>query len=290
MKLLLIDGDSLAHRCYYSNINKEKILTNQDGCPIAICSGFITSLASLLTRLNPSHLAIAFNSSVNSFRSQICPEYKQNRDHNKPENFVIDLRNLRGLLSEMNIYNINISGFEVGDIIATIVNQTSCSIVIHSNDKKNLQLVSDRVLVHYSHGKTHQIYNPDLVEQEFGFSPQLIPLYKAIAGNPSDNIKGVAGIGKITAAQLIQKYGNLANIFANLSELKPKMQSKLQDNKLLIENLLKVTKLDHNIPLNFLLENCQINQIITNTSIAQELDIQHLVNRINIEYNSMTVY
>lgn len=281
MKLLLIDGDSLAHRCYYSNINKDKILTNQDGCPIAICSGFITSLGSLLARLNPSHIAIAFNSSVNSFRYQVCPEYKQNRDHNKPEDFAVDLRNLRCLLSEMNICNINISGFEVGDILATIVNKTNCSIVIHSNDKKILQLVSDRVSVHYTYGKTHQIYNPDLVNKEFGFSSELIPLYKAIAGNPSDNIKGVAGMGKITAAQLIQQYGNLENIFTNLSELKPKMQIKLQDNRLLIKNLLKITQLEKNVPLNFLLENCDVNQIKTNTSIGQELDIQHLVNKIN---------
>ena len=281
MKLLLIDGDSLAHRCYYSNINKEKIICNQDGCPIAICSGFITSLSSLLARLNPSHIAIAFNSPVNSFRYQVCPEYKQNRDHHKPENFMIDLRNLRGLLSEMNICNINISGFEVGDILATIVNKTSCPIVIHSNDKKNLQLVSDRVSVHYTHGKTHQIYNPDLVKKEFGFSPELIPLYKAIAGNSSDNIKGVTGIGKITAAQVIQKYGNLENIFANLVELKPRMQTKLRDNQLLIKNLLKITQLEKHVPLSFLLENCYVNQIKTNTSIGQELEIQHLVNRIN---------
>ena len=71
MKLLLIDGESLAHRCYYSNINKEKILANDDGCPIAICSGFMASMRSLLMRLNPSHLAIAFNSPVNSFRYQV---------------------------------------------------------------------------------------------------------------------------------------------------------------------------------------------------------------------------
>ena len=282
MKLLLIDGDSLAHRCYYSNVNKEKILTNQDGCPIAICTGFITAVTSLLTRLNPSHLAIAFNSPGPSFRSQICPEYKQNRDHHKPENFVIDLRNLRLLLSEMTICNLNISGYEVGDILATIVAQTSCPSVIHSNDKKNLQLVSDRVLMHYTHGKTYQIYTTELVTKEFGFSPELIPLFKAIAGNPSDNIKGVAGIGKITAAQLIQKYGDLTHIFANLSALKPKMQTKLQDNKLLISKLLQVTQLNKNIPLNFSLENCSINQIVTNTSIAQELEIQHLVNKIKL--------
>lgn len=151
MKLLLIDGDSLAHRCYYSNVNKEKILTNSDGCPIAICSGFLISLRSLLTRLNPSHLAIAFNSPVHSFRYQVCPEYKQNRDHTKPEDFLIDLRNLRCLLGEMNICNLNISGFEVGDLLATITERTSCPIVIHSNDKKILQLVSDRVSVHYTH-------------------------------------------------------------------------------------------------------------------------------------------
>jgi len=288
MTLLLIDGESLAHRCYYSNINKEKILTNSDGCPIAICSGFIASLRSLLTRLNPSHLAIrqawhcviAFNSPVNSFRYQVYPEYKQNRDRNKPEDFVIDLRNLRLLLGEMNVCNLNVAGFEVGDILATIVNQTDCPIIIHSNDKKILQLVSDRVSVHYSHGKTHQIYNPDLVTEEFGFSPELIPLFKAIAGNSSDNVKGVAGIGKITAAQLIKQQGNIANIFANLSELKPKMQKKLQDNKLLIEQLLKITELSKNVPLNFSLENCQLNQINTNTDIAQELEIQHLVNKI----------
>ncbi len=282
MKLLLIDGDSLAHRCYYSNVNKDKILTNRDGCPIAICSGFITVLSSLLTRLNPSHLAIAFNSRHPSFRSQICPEYKQNRDHHKPENFVIDLRNLRLLLSEMTICNLNISGYEVGDILATIVAQTRCPSLIHSNDKKNLQLVSDRVLVHYTHGKTYQIYNPELVTKEFGFSPELIPLFKAIAGNPSDNIKGVAGIGKITAAQLIQKYGDLTHILANLSALKPKIQTKLRDNKLLISRLLQVTQLNKNIPLNFSLENCSINQIVTNTSIAQELEIQHLVNKIKL--------
>ena len=290
MKLLLLDGDSLAHRCYYSNINKDKIIRNQEGCPIAICSGFISYLTSLLTRFNPSHLAIAFNSPVQSFRSQIYPEYKQNRDHNKPEDFIIDLRNLRLLLREMNICNLNIPGFEVGDILATIVDQTSCPIVIHSNDKKNLQLVSDRVLVHYSHGKTHQIYNPDLVQQEFGFSPELIPLFKAIAGNASDNIKGVAGIGKITAAQLIQKYGNLSNIWANLSALKPKMQTKLEANKTLIETLLKITQLDKNIALNFSLENCQINQIKTNTSIGQELEIQHLINKINQQESSITSY
>ena len=281
MKLLLIDGESLAHRCYYSNINKEKILANDDGCPIAICSGFMASMRSLLVRLNPSHLAIAFNSPVNSFRYQVYPEYKQNRDRHKPEDFVIDLRNLRLLLGEMNICNLNIAGFEVGDILATMVDQTDCPIVIHSNDKKILQLVSDRVSVHYTHGKTHQIYNPNLVTEEFGFSPDLIPLFKAIAGNSSDNIKGVAGIGKITATKLMKTHGNLDNIFANLAELKPKMQTKLQDNKMLIKQLLQVTTFERNVPLKFSLENCQINQIQTDTSIAPELEIQHLIDKLS---------
>ena len=281
MKLLLIDGESLAHRCYYSNINKEKILANDDGCPIAICSGFMASMRSLLVRLTPSHLAIAFNSPVNSFRYQVYPEYKQNRDRHKPEDFVIDLRNLRLLLGEMNICNLNIAGFEVGDILATMVDQTDCPIVIHSNDKKILQLVSDRVSVHYTHGKTHQIYNPNLVTEEFGFSPDLIPLFKAIAGNSSDNIKGVAGIGKITATKLMKTHGNLDNIFANLAELKPKMQTKLQDNKMLIKQLLQVTTFERNVPLKFSLENCQINQIQTDTSIAPELEIQHLIDKLS---------
>ena len=106
-------------------------------------------------------------------------------------------------------------------------------------------------------------------------------MFKAIAGNSSDNIKGVAGIGKITATQLIKQQGNLANIFANLSELKPKMQTKLQDNKMLIKQLLQVTTFERNIPLKFSLENCQINQIQTDTSIAPELEIQHLIDKLS---------
>lgn len=293
MKLLIIDGHSLAYRCYYAVKNSPSgLLVSLDQVPITICSGFLKSLAKLLREHTPTHLTICFDSEGKTWRHKLYPKYKANRvkDPEEKKIIYIDLRNLQAILKEKAIAVSKLSGCEADDLIATICNQIvnqelgtgnyELDIVIASGDKDLLQLVNDdlNISVHHLH-KNSKIYSEKDVIEEYGVEPHRVPDFKALVGDDSDNIPGIDGIGRISAFKLLnsdQSPRNAEAIAFNLDKIPPTFAKKIkgQTEKLLLFK--KLTQLDNIVlPANsFEINQFSNTDLSKQSSMAEELGVK----------------
>ena len=182
-------------------------------------------------------------------------------------------------------------GYEADDVVATI-SQTAkqdAEVYIVSGDLDNLQLVDQRVNV-YTLGrgiKDSVVYNTEKVVERFGVNPEQMNDFKALTGDVSDNIPGVPGVGKTTAAELIQKYQSIENLYSELATdtavVKPKIKEALKQNKEKAFLSLKLVKTDKNVPIDFVLESCKFGDFNKEKvkSIFLELGFNSLVERID---------
>ena len=301
-KILIIDGHSLAYRCYYAVKNTpEGLIVNPDGVPITIATGFLRSLSLLLKKHQPTHLAVCFDPGGKTWRHQLYPEYKANRikETEEQETIGIEIRNLQTILKEKGIAVCKVPNFEADDVIATICDRLYSSwedkgmaendedysipglkMVISSADKDLLQLVDDDqdISVDYSHGKNSKLYTEKEVFQEFGIRAFQIPDYKALVGDKSDNIPGVKGIGKISATHLLRDQDGLHHITAIvgcLDKIKPVLAKKIEPEKDKLKLWYKLTKLENNIKgVYFFLDKFANTDIDRESATAIELGIE----------------
>ncbi len=280
-KLLLIDGDNLAYRCFLARQNSPTgLLVNSEGVPITVCSGFLHSLNKLIRDHSPTHLAIAFDSEQPTFRHELYPPYKANR---KPipqyQEFQIDLRNLKLILADKQVACFSQPRYETEDIIRTIVQQNQIhqdlATIIVSSDKDLLQLVNDRshVFVYCNLGHKSQLYNETQVQKEYGIKPGQIPDYKALLGHKSHNIPGVKGIGKISATFLLNKYQTIEKISQEESNLEPIYQKKLMGQFLELLKFKQLTQLQTIPNFHWDLNSCLMAQIQQESETALELGL-----------------
>ena len=280
-KLLLIDGDNLAYRCFLARQNSPTgLLVNSEGVPITICSGFLHSLKKLIRDHAPTHLAIAFDSGQPTFRHELYPPYKANR---KPipqyQDFQIDLRNLKWILSDKQVACFSQPRYETEDIIHTIVKHNyghqNLSTIIVSSDKDLLQLVNDRseVFVYYKLGHKSQLYNESQVEKEYGIKPWQLADYKALVGHKGNNIPGVKGIGKISATSLLNKYQTVEKISQEESNLEPIYQKKLMGQSSQLLKFKQLTQLQTIPNFHWDLNCCHVGKIQEQSAIALELEL-----------------
>lgn len=231
-KVLLVDANSLANRAFYAL----PPLSTVKGVPTGAVYGFLTMLLRLIDETKPGYVLCAFDHPSPTFRHQEFEEYKGTRKPS-PEEFKEQIPLLKEALSVLNIPIVELPGFEADDIIGTLActySRNGFPVTILSGDKDCLQLVGDnREVVIFVRGisETKQ-YDRDAVIEDMGISPEQVPDFKGLAGDPSDNIPGVKGIGPKTAAKLLQEYGSLENIYANIDKVTPKrVQSLLRDQK-----------------------------------------------------------
>lgn len=289
-KLLIVDGHSLAYRCFYALKNSPTgLITDKIGTPITITSGFLRSLSLLLAKHKPTHLAIAFDSAGETWRHRLYPEYKGNRhkDPDEQELIQVDIRNLQAILREKEIRACKISILEADDIIATICdrlhsdteNDDNLQIVISTADKDLLQLVDDElnICVDYQHGRNSQIYHEKEIVEEFGIKPCQIPDYKALVGDKSDNIPGVKGIGKISASHVLSdnKGFHFATAIANnLDKIPPMLAKKIEPQKEQLLLWYKLTKLKTINGLYYFLDDFENTDLSVRSAIAVELGVE----------------
>ena len=226
--LYLIDGSGFIFRAYHAL----PPMTRHDGTPINAVMGFSNMLFKLLKDLDdgerPSHLACIFDRARKTFRNDIYPDYKAHRPP-APDDLVPQFPIIREAVDAFNVPAIDSDGFEADDIIATYARRAEAAgfkVTIVSSDKDLMQLVGEQVSMFDSMKNRH--IGPDEVFEKFGVTPDKVIEIQALAGDSSDNVPGVPGIGVKTAAQLILEYGDLDSLLARAEEIKqPKRRQNL---------------------------------------------------------------
>ncbi|MCL2531312.1 MAG: DNA polymerase I [Oscillospiraceae bacterium] len=229
MKLLVLDGNSILNRAFYGI----KLLTTKDGRYTNAIFGFLSMYLALRDQAQPDGIAVAFDVKAPTFRHEMYDGYKAQRKGMPPE-LAEQLPVLKELLAAMGLCVLECPGWEADDILGTLAYScTDDDCILATGDRDALQLVNDRVQVWLAKTKETLRYTPALVQEEYGLTPaQLIDL-KALMGDSSDNIPGVAGVGQKTAQALMMQFGTLENIYANLDDasIKAGVRAKLETGR-----------------------------------------------------------
>ncbi|NDE66076.1 MAG: DNA polymerase I [Actinobacteria bacterium] len=250
-RLLLIDGHSMAYRAFYA-LPAENFTTATGQHTNAIY-GFATMLLSLLSSEKPTHVAVAFDVSRNTFRSEIFPEYKANRTKT-PDEFRSQMSYLHELVSAFGITQFEVEGYEADDVIATITKQAekeSAEVLICTGDRDSFQLVNDKTTVLYPKRGVSDLarMTPDAVQEKYGMSPAQYPDFAALRGDPSDNLPSIPGVGEKTAAKWVVEFGSLQELLSNVDKVGGKVGQALRDS---IDNVIRnreLTQLVAEVPL-----------------------------------------
>lgn len=223
--LYLIDGSSYIYRAYYAI----RHLSSPKGFPTNALYGFTQMLLKVIKDRRPGQIAVVFDVGRTTFRTDLYPEYKANRSA-MPDDLVPQIAPIKEMVRAFNIPVLELAGYEADDIIGTIARQCQergMEAVVVTGDKDLMQIVSDRVtLLDTMKDKVSGI--PE-VEERFGVGPEGVIDILGLAGDTSDNIPGVPGIGEKTAIKLIQEFGSLDELLSRANEVKGKTGEKLRE-------------------------------------------------------------
>lgn len=254
-KLLIIDGNSILNRAYYGI----RPLTAPDGTPTNAVYGFLNILLKHLDEESYDYLCVAFDVKEKTFRHKRYELYKAQRKP-APEDFLVQLPLMKEVLAAMNCMCMELPGYEADDIIGTvskICDQSDVECNILTGDKDDLQLISDNTtvkLVVTRMGRTTTTdYHPEQFREKYGIEPSEFVDVKALMGDASDNIPGVAGVGEKTAMSLIQNYKNIDYIYEHIDELEIKegVRNKLKNDRDNAYLSYELATIDRNAPIDF---------------------------------------
>ena len=262
----LIDGSGYIFRAYYA---LPPLTRKSDGLPVGAVSGFCNMLFKLLedSKSNenlekPTHFAVIFDSARKNFRNEIYPEYKGNRS-DAPDDLIPQFEYIRKSVLAFNLPSIELINYEADDLIATYVEQIlseGARATIVSSDKDLMQLYKKKVRI-YDPMK-NKFINEDDINAKFGVKPEKIVDVQALAGDSTDNVPGVPGIGVKTAAELINQYGNLENLLKNANKIKQNKRREtltLNKDKAIISKKLVVLK--NNVPIKNKIDEFELKKI-----------------------------
>ena len=224
--LLAIDGNSLLYQAYHAFYKAN--LTTRDGFPTGALKGFFTKLVELF-KLEPSHVLVAFDVHQPTFRHERYADYKLGR---KPadEDLKKQMPVVRELLKEMGIAVIECPRYEADDILGTFARKAEADgmdTLIATGDRDSFQLISDRTGVYYT--KDNTVIDKTVLKERYGLEPDRMRDLKALMGDSSDHIPGVAGVGEKTALKLLETYGDLESVLSHANEVKGKLGERLQN-------------------------------------------------------------
>jgi len=277
-KFVIIDGNSLINRAFYGL----PPLKSLSGKPCGAIYGFINMMLSVISNEKPKYLVCVFDAGKHTFRHDIFKEYKGTRGP-MPEDLHAQLKDLKELLSVMGIKTLEKSEIEADDIVGTLTRKFNEEFILISGDKDLLQLVNEHTTVWLNKKGISDVLKvtPEVLKSEFGLEPYQVIELKAIMGDSSDNIPGVAGIGKVGANKLIAEYQNLDAIYENVNNLAKGIQAKLIENKEMayLSRQLATIKLD--VELDCELKDCEYKLPFNSQtySIMQDLDFKSILKR-----------
>jgi DNA polymerase-1 len=250
-RLLLLDGHSLAYRAFFA-LPAENFRTGTGQTTNAVY-GFTSMLINLLRDEQPTHLAVCFDVSRKTFRSERYAEYKANRS-TTPDDFRGQVDLIKEVLRALVIPEFSVDNFEADDLIATLATQAEAEgfqVLITTGDRDAFQLVSDNVTVLYPKRGVSDLgrIDPAEVMARYGLTPTQYPDFAALRGDPSDNLPSIPGVGEKTAAKWVREFGSLAELTDRVDEVKGKAGDALRAN---LANVLlnrQLTELIRDVPL-----------------------------------------
>jgi DNA polymerase-1 len=250
-KLLLLDGYSLAYRAFHA-LPVENFTTSS-GQPTNALYGFTSMVLNLLRDINPTHIAVAFDVSRKTFRSERFPEYKATRAKT-PDEFRSQIELLREIIEALGITHVEREGYEADDVIATLARQAAGAgfhVDICSGDRDCFQLVTDQITVLYPKKGVSELANmtPGAVLEKYGLTPAQYPDFAALRGDPSDNLPSIPGVGEKTATKWINEYGSLSALIAKVDQVPGKVGQALRDHIPQVLLNRELTQLDSDVPL-----------------------------------------
>jgi DNA polymerase-1 len=223
-RLFLIDASSYIYRAYYAI----RHLSNSQGMATNAIYGFTNMLLKVIREHQPERVAVIFDSKGPTFRKDLYPEYKANRSA-MPEDLVPQIPYIKRLVDAFNLPGIEMAGYEADDIIATLAKKFAAKgmqVTVVTGDKDLMQIVSDRIRLLDT--MKDKVSGPAEVAERFGGADKVVDV-QALAGDSSDNVPGVPGIGEKTAKALIDEYGDIETLLASLDQLKGKRRENLEN-------------------------------------------------------------
>lgn len=236
MKLYVIDGNSLLFRAYFATSFTGNIMRTKDGFPTNAIFGFSNMITKILSSLeDDDRIIVCFDTGKKTFRHQQFSEYKAQRKETD-EDLVVQLPVARTLLKAMGVFYYEQEGFEADDIAGSIAKKASklnIKTYCYTSDKDYLQLIDDNISIKMVRKGLTDIeeMNEITLKEKMGLTPEQIKDYKGLMGDPSDNLKGIPGVGEKTAVKLLSEYGNLENIIENMKSQNSKLALKIIENQ-----------------------------------------------------------
>ena len=282
-KLFLIDAYALIYRAYYAFIKNPRV--NSKGINTSAILGFCNTLHEVITKENPKYIAVAFDPHGPTFRSDIFPQYKAQREKT-PEDILTSVPIIKDILKALKIPVITVDGFEADDVIGTLATKTKGMAVetyMLTPDKDYGQLVADNVKIYRPrHGGGYEVMGVEQVNAKYGIdSPAKVIDLLALMGDSADNFPGCPGVGEKTAVKLINQFGTVENLLSNTEELKGALKKKVEENvdDIKMSKFLATIKTD--VPVELNLEEMTIEEPDEEklTQIFKELEFKTLAEK-----------
>jgi len=282
--LLLFDGNALVHRAFHA---LPPLTQPKTGELVNAVYGFASTLLKVFADFKPTHWAVAFDRPTPTFRHEMFEEYKAQRPAT-PEELKSQIKKVHQLVEAFHIPVFEIDGFEADDVLGTLSQQADeqgVETIIVTGDNDMLQAVLPRVKT-LAPRRTFTdtiLYDEEAVEQKYGIKPEQLPDLKALAGDVSDNIPGLPGIGEKTAAKLLQQYGSLRGIYDHIEDITPgKLQDTLREYRAKAFRNKELSTIVKDVPIKLDLKTCQVSHYDRNevAKLFQELEFIKLLPRL----------
>lgn len=278
--ILLVDGMALMFRAYYASAATGYIRRTKAGVPTNAVYGFMRYFWDAVQKFRPTHVACCWDLGGETFRTEQYAAYKGNRS-DAPEELIPQFAMIREVMDSVGIPNVSSPGYEADDCIGTLAARfgRDMDVLILTGDHDMLQLVSERtsvIIMKKGYGNYH-VYTPKSLMEEKKLTPRQIIDVKALMGDASDNYPGVRGIGEKTAIKLVQEYGSVEGILANLERLSKAVRSKIEADLQMLKLSRQLAEIRCDIELECPLAACrlELNQAIV-ASKFEELEMSSL--------------
>ncbi len=283
-KLVLIDGSSILYRAFFALPH----FVTKNGEPTGALYGFLRMLLHVLKEEKPDYLIIAFDKKAPTIRHEIFADYKAQRPK-MPDELSAQFETIHEILSAFKIPVLEKEGYEADDVIATVAKKAEekgIETVVISGDMDLTQLIKDKIRVKLTRKGVTKLeeYTREKLKKDLGIYPEQIPDYKALRGDPSDNIKGVRGIGPKTAAKLLEKYGTVEEL------VKKEKSGKISENKDLVLENKKLCTLYYDAPVEIDFEEAKFGDFDKEKvrSILERFEFKSLIRELGLNENSVS--
>ena len=297
-QLVVIDGTAFVYRGFYA-FSATQELSTSTGQPTSAIYNFTTMLLKLLREEQPGYLAVCFDRGGKSGRTEILAEYKA--DHPEldladykadrpepPDSLISQFEYIRKIIKALGIPIVEMEEYEADDVAGTLAKRAEAAgfdVLIMTNDKDMLQLISPQIKVYRVNRNGHQIFDTEVCKARYGVEPRQIPDYLALLGDTVDRIPGVAGIGEKSIPQMLAEFDTVENLLENLQEVKKQWRAKLEAGKELALLGKQLVPLNTELDIPVTLEECKIGETDQDAlmELFRELEFNSLRNQIAAE-------